>query len=160
MAATLQGWLRHVDDRGAVSAAPFDLAEQILPHLGAIILSYEDLLQSPDRREELDRATALLSSWALTVPQVAVTRGAAGAALFQAGQRARQFPGYPAVEVDPTGAGDVFAAAFLVSLYRTGDAAAAMDFANQVAACSVEQLGVAGIPTCVEVLARFGRSIS
>jgi sugar/nucleoside kinase (ribokinase family) len=89
-----------------------------------------------------------------------VTRGAAGALLFLEGhQPAARFPGYPAHEVDPTGAGDVFAGAFMIQLYRTGDAAAAVDFANRVAACSVEAPGVDGIPTYEEALARFAGSI-
>ena len=82
-----------------------------------------------------------------------VTLGASGALLFQAGQAPRAFPGYPAHEVDPTGAGDVFASAFMVQVHKTGDAAIAVDFANRVAACSVERLGA--IPTCMEALARF-----
>ncbi|MGO8947965.1 MAG: PfkB family carbohydrate kinase [Ktedonobacterales bacterium] len=188
VAATPQGWLRHVAAGGAVSPAPFHLADRILPCLDAMILSYEDILvspdnlpvsarhataanpagdpTSPDRQDpgeqptELDLANKLVSSWAQTVPLVAVTRGAAGAVLFQAGRTSQAFPGYPAHEVDPTGAGDVFAAAFLVKLYRSGDAAVAMDFANRVAACSVEQFGVDGIPTYEAALARFGQSIS
>jgi sugar/nucleoside kinase (ribokinase family) len=55
---------------------------------------------------------------------------------------AEHFPAYPAVELDPTGAGDVFAASFLCSLYRHGDPREAVNFANRVAAYSVEAMGV------------------
>jgi sugar/nucleoside kinase (ribokinase family) len=41
----------------------------------------------------------------------------------------------------------------MVQVHKTGDAAIAVDFANRVAACSVERLGA--IPTCMEALARF-----
>jgi sugar/nucleoside kinase (ribokinase family) len=48
--------------------------------------------------------------------------------------------------VDPTGAGDVFAAALLCHLYRHGDPREAVNFANYVASFSVGQVGVEGIP--------------
>jgi sugar/nucleoside kinase (ribokinase family) len=58
--------------------------------------------------------------------------------------------------VDPTGAGDVFAAAFLCHLHASGNPREAADFANRVAACSVEKIGFASIPTRAEVVDRFG----
>ena len=171
LAATPQGWLRRTDSIGRVSPAPFDMARQILPFLQVMILSYEDVLpasalatastsSSASTTAEaatraVEQAQELVSDWARIVPLVVVTRGAAGALLFQKGHPPRAFPGYPAREVDPTGAGDVFAGAFMAQLCRTGNSAAAMDFANRVAACSVEALGVGGIPTYEEALARF-----
>jgi 1D-myo-inositol 3-kinase len=154
LAATPQGWLRRTDSIGRVSPAPFDMAGQILPFLQAMILSYEDVMVDTMTRG-VEQAHELVSDWAHIVPLVVVTRGAAGALLFQKGHQPRAFPGYPAREVDPTGAGDVFAGAFMAQLYRTGSLAAAMDFANRVAACSVEALGVDGIPAYEEALARF-----
>jgi sugar/nucleoside kinase (ribokinase family) len=53
--------------------------------------------------------------------------------------------------VDPTGAGDVFAAAFFINLFETNDAWASARFANQVAALSITRIGLAGIPTAEEV---------
>ncbi len=169
LAATPQGWLRRIDSAGAVSAVPFDLADKILPHLGAMILSFEDIRESPadfssgqnetlELLENRHSGHTILSGWLEDVPLIAVTRGAAGAVLYQRSELPREFPGYPAREVDPTGAGDVFAAAFLVQLYKTGDAGAAMDFANRVAACSVESVGVGGIPTYATAVSRFGIS--
>jgi sugar/nucleoside kinase (ribokinase family) len=159
LAATPQGWLRQTDTSGRVLAAPFDMAGRILPHLQAMILSYEDVMADDMTRGGVEQAHALISDWARTVPLVVITRGAAGALLFEEGRQPRAFPGYPAQEVDPTGAGDVFAGAFMVQLYRTGNSAAAMDFANRVAACSVEAMGVDGIPTYEEALDRFADSI-
>jgi 1D-myo-inositol 3-kinase len=159
VAATPQGWLRHADSIGRVLPAPFDVAGRILPFLQAMILSYEDVMVDAMTREAVEQAHATVSDWARIVPLVVVTRGAAGALLYQEGHQPRAFPGYPAREVDPTGAGDVFAGAFMVQLHRTGNPAAAMDFANRVAACSVEALGVGGIPTYEEALARYADSI-
>jgi sugar/nucleoside kinase (ribokinase family) len=67
-------------------------------------------------------------------------------------------PGFPAVEVDPTGAGDVFAAAFLVRLQETEDPVQAARFANAVASFCVEGPGVAGIPTREQVEERLSIS--
>ncbi len=60
-------------------------------------------------------------------------------------------PAFPATERDPTGAGDVFAAALLVRLHETGDPLDAARFAARVAAASIEGRGVSMVPTRVEV---------
>jgi 1D-myo-inositol 3-kinase len=155
-AATPQGWLRRWDADGLVSARDLGLVEQVLPLLGALILSYEDLPPSTDT----GGSDALLQKWALTVPLVVATCGRNGAVLFRKGEGPTPFAGYPAQEIDPTGAGDVFAAALLVELYRAGDPGAAVDFANRVAACSVEHAGVGGIPTREELYRRFDMGVS
>ena len=85
-----------------------------------------------------------------------VTRGPDGALLYSRPSRIEAFPGYPVTEVDPTGAGDVFAAAFLCAFRDGGDARVAMDFANRVAAYSVEYVGSTGIPTRADLVRRFG----
>jgi sugar/nucleoside kinase (ribokinase family) len=54
-------------------------------------------------------------------------------------------------EVDPTGAGDVFAAAFFVRLLNTRDPWEAARFANRMAAVSVTRPGMQGVPTSDEV---------
>jgi sugar/nucleoside kinase (ribokinase family) len=53
--------------------------------------------------------------------------------------------------VDPTGAGDVFATAFLIRLAETGDPGQAARFANVTASFSVEGWGMAAIPTRLQV---------
>ena len=50
-------------------------------------------------------------------------------------------------EVDPTGAGDVFATAFAVRLFETEDLQEASDFASVVAGLSVRSQGVSQIPS-------------
>lgn len=164
VAATPQGWLRRWDVTGRVFPGPLADAAALLPHLRALILSREDLLPAPDIPPDAlplgvpcdaPEADTLIASWARTVPLVVVTRGPAGALLHIGGNTPVSFPGYPARELDPTGAGDVFAAAFLSELHITGDPATAVDFANRVAALSVERPGADGIPTRAEVAARY-----
>ncbi|TMC60156.1 MAG: ribokinase [Chloroflexota bacterium] len=144
IAATPQGWLRRWDDAGRVSPTPWTAAEQVLPLLDVLILSHDDLL--PFAEGSRDEADAILTRWSAQVPLLVATDGRHGATLFQYG-RTERFEAYPVEEVDPTGAGDVFAAAFLCHLYQNGDPGAAVNFANCVASFSIEKAGVEGIPT-------------
>ena len=154
IAATPQGWLRRWDTDGRVWPTAWKSAEQILPLLDVLILSHDDLLPfAHDNRQEAD---AMLHEWSMHVPLLVATDGRHGATLFRRGTTQR-FPGYPVPEVDPTGAGDVFAAAFLTDLYRHGNAEQAVNFANCVASFSIEREGVEGIPTMEEVEGRIKR---
>lgn len=163
--ATPQGWLRRWDASGAVSPAPLALAGRILPSLDAMVLSREDVLPLPEAlalaadgvpRGDAE-AGALIADWARQVPVLAVTRGRDGATLYRRAAAPRHVSAYPAIEVDPTGAGDVFAAAFLCALADSGEPGSAADFASRVAAYSVEHPGASGIPTRAEVEDRWGR---
>lgn len=158
LGAAPQGWLRAWDADGRVRPRPLSAAdEQGLRRLSALILSREDLTGPGASGEALAEAERTLSEWARLVPLLAVTRGSDGAELWRDGGVER-FPGYLAREVDPTGAGDVFAATFLCALATMADAAAAVDHANQVAAMSVEGVGHSAIPTPEQVAARYATS--
>jgi sugar/nucleoside kinase (ribokinase family) len=161
VAATPQGWLRTWDGEGLVQPAPWDDADRVLPHLRALILSREDLsgpasaaVADTDAPEDTDAAAARrLAAWARPGLSLVVTDGAAGADLLVDGAVER-IPAYAAREVDPTGAGDVFAAGFLTALAGGADARAAVDFAHRAAAYVVERDGMDGIPTRAMVEAR------
>lgn len=162
VAATPQGWLRRWDAEGRVVAGPLERAGDLLPHLGALIVSREDLLSpagvgaAPGAPTTASEADQIIASWARCVPIVAVTRGAAGALLYEHGAEPAVYHGYPAHEVDPTGAGDVFAAALLAALVEGHSPGVAVDFANRAAALSVEHEGPASAPTRAELAARYG----
>ena len=152
IAATPQGWLRRWDDDGRVWPTPWQTADQLLPLLDVLILSHDDLLPFADgKRSEAD---AILTQWSTRVPLLVATDGRHGATLFRQGH-AQRFPSYPAQEVDPTGAGDVFAAAFLIHLHKHNDPEQAVDFANCIASFSIEQAGIQGIPTLEMVRQRY-----
>lgn len=154
VAATPQGWLRRWDEDGRVWPTPWVTAGYMLPLLDVLILSHDDLLPFADgNRTEAD---AILSRWSLQIPLLVATDGQYGATLFQHGTT-RHFPAYSAHEVDPTGAGDVFAASFLVHFYRHGNPYAAIDFANCVSSLSIEHEGITGIPSMEEVSERMRR---
>lgn len=152
LAATPQGWLRRQGADGRVWPAPWTAAEELLPLLDVLILSHDDVLSVAGKtRAEAD---AQLADWSTRLPLLVATDGRHGATLFERGT-AMHFPAYPATEVDPTGAGDVFAAAFLVHLHLHHDTHAAMRFAHCVAALSVEGPGIAGIPMLEQIQQRL-----
>jgi hypothetical protein len=85
---------------------------------------------------------------------VALTRGANGADIYLDGQL-HHIEAYPAVERDPTGAGDVFAAALLIRYHETRNPIKAAQFAAVVAAASVEGLGISTIPDRATIESRL-----
>jgi len=138
LGATPQGWMREWKEPlpGPVIYRPWNPAPEVLRRIDALVLSIEDV-----QGDE-----ALATSYARHCRLVALTRSVRGATLFVAGQPFQIDP-FPAVERDPTGAGDVFAAALLVRLHESGDPLAAARFAACVAAASVEGRGTSAIPT-------------
>lgn len=128
---TPQGWLRRWDNNGHVYARDWPAAPHVLPLAAAVILSEEDLLNE----HMLDQ----YRQWARLL---VLTQGEAGCTVFCGGE-VRQFPA-PSVEaVEATGAGDIFAAAFLIRLRQTaGNHGEAARFANEIASQSVTQAGL------------------
>jgi len=137
---TPQGWLREWDESGHVSASEWPEAAFTLQQSGAAVLSIEDVLGNEDRIEEMASASRIL----------VVTEGAAGARVYWNGD-VRRFRPPQELEVDATGAGDIFAAAFFIRLYLTRDPWESARFANQIAAASVTRRGLEGIPTPEEI---------
>lgn len=136
LGVTPQGWLRSWDEQGRVtqSAVPVAPALMRLPGSAVLVLSIEDLGYSP---------VPLLSYVKLTKLTI-VTRGVEPAHVYRHGTLT-QAPAIPALVVDPTGAGDVFAAAFFVRYAETHDAAQAARFAHAAAACAIEGHGTSAI---------------
>jgi sugar/nucleoside kinase (ribokinase family) len=130
-----QGWLRRWDEAGRVYPKRWDQAESILKAARVLVLSEEDLGEDFSPLEEYKRYTEI----------VVLTVAWRGCTVYWSGQ-AYPVPPRPAHEVDPTGAGDVFTAAFLIRLEETGDPLVSARFANVVASYSVEAPGVTGIP--------------
>jgi sugar/nucleoside kinase (ribokinase family) len=126
---TPQGWLRCWDGAGQVGIQAWRSAARILARADAMVLSREDV--GDDAQLERYLGLARLA---------AVTRSWQGATLYQHGGSAT-FPAYNVEEVDPTGAGDVFAAAFFIRLAETGDPHEAARFANAAASFCVQGEG-------------------
>ena len=137
---TPQGWMRAWDGTGRVRPARWENADDLLPHADAVVLSEEDVGGDEE----------LVARWAGLVPVLALTRGARGCTLYVRGEP-ENVDGFPAAEVDATGAGDVFAAVLFVELKRGVDPRAAARLANCVAARSVTRPGLSGTPTAEEI---------
>ncbi len=137
---TPQGWMRQRDAENRVSLKPWADSESALAKAGAVILSREDVNGDEELIEQMAHQTHIL----------AVTEGAAGSVLYWNGDR-RRFRAHEFTEVDATGAGDVFAAAFFVRLLKTRDPWEAARFATLLASHSVTRIGLDGIPTVREI---------
>jgi hypothetical protein len=144
LAALPQGWMRQRGPGGLASPQPWEDADLVLPHVQSVVVSIEDI--EPFQKEALE--------WFQRVPVGAVTRGADGAVLFVNGER-YGVEADRAVEVDETGAGDVFATSLLIAYNRDGNAWDAAAAAACCAAASVEAEGVAGIPERAALEARI-----
>ncbi len=83
-----------------------------------------------------------------------LTKGAKGATVYHRGE-VRHLPALATIEIDPTGAGDVFAAAYSIELERSGDPYGAAHFANCVPSFTVEKRGTEGILTLEQVERRL-----
>jgi sugar/nucleoside kinase (ribokinase family) len=115
-------------------------AEQLLGSAGAVVLSLEDLQGDEGLIEELSEQCRLL----------VVTEGARGARVYW-NRDQRRVPAPKVEEVDPTGSGDIFAAAFFIRLFQTRDPWEAARYANFLASASVTRRGISGTPTQAEV---------
>ncbi len=142
--AVPQGWQRSRDVSGKVVVSPA-VPPGLSRRIDAAVIS------------EADVPAEHVEAWTETFSIVAVTRGRRGARVYANG-RARDIPPVAASEVDATGAGDVWAAAFAINLAETRDVAFAANFASAAAAISIERRGMLGIPTRDAVTARMGMS--
>jgi sugar/nucleoside kinase (ribokinase family) len=132
---TPQGWLRQWNVHGRVVPRRWTGAQSSLRRIDALFVSDEDLL---------GEASALRGQ--LGLPRLAVvTEGALGATLHYQGRTSR-FPVPETKALDPTGAGDVFAAAFMVRFEETENPEEAMRFANVAASLSTRTAGINSVP--------------
>jgi hypothetical protein len=139
-----QGWLREVRG-GRVQPRPFELDAPWL--IGDIVFVSEEDLEEPERAAE----------WLKYVPMVVLTRGARGVTIFDDDGR-HDFAAIPSDEVDPTGAGDVFATAFLVRWRETSDLSESARFASAAAALVVRGVGLDAVPWRFQVEALLATS--
>jgi 1D-myo-inositol 3-kinase len=141
--ASLQGWLRRLGPGGFIERhIPDDLA--FLAPCRAVFVSLEDLGAAAG--DVIARLTALC-------PIVAVTDGPNGAVVHDQGT-VHTIPAYPTREVEPTGAGDVFAAAYLIALARGESARAAGLYAACAASIAVEGHGPSSLHRLAETAGR------
>lgn len=144
---TPQGWVRSWDAKGCVSFSPWKDSEYILGQVTATVMSVEDVAGDERYAETLASQAQLM----------VVTRGAEGCTLFWRGERV-DIPAPRVPERDPTGAGDIFAAAFFIRLRLTRDPVEAAHFATRLASASVTRVGLDSIPAPDEVRVALGET--
>ncbi|MGD8487981.1 MAG: PfkB family carbohydrate kinase [Anaerolineae bacterium] len=130
-----QGFFRRWDEHGQVHYAEWTPSPALLEQLDVLVISELDV-PDPNR---------LVRDWGRYIRIIVVTQADQGATVYKSDEVCH-YPARPAQEVEPTGAGDVFTAAFLIRLAETGDPCQAAQFANVVASFSVEGIGMAAIP--------------
>ena len=145
LAVSPQGWMRKWDESGRVRAKAWQEAQDILPRTNVLILSEEDLGGYTER----------LSSYIALAPMVVLTRGEHGCTIYRKRERPLDVPAFPTALVDPTGAGDTFAAAFLIRYHETNDILQAARFANAAASLAIGSMGAENMPTRAQVEARL-----
>lgn len=138
---TPQGWLRELKANGVVQASDWPEADFVLSQADAVVISQEDILGDQVQIERMAANAGIF----------VVTAGAEGAELYQRGEQ-HLLPAPNTKQIDPTGAGDIFAAAFFIRLHFGDEALAAAQVATQLAARSVERVGLASTPTQDEIL--------
>jgi sugar/nucleoside kinase (ribokinase family) len=139
-----QGYLREWSVDGAIQPRAWEDADEIVPLVSGVVISEDDVagdLSAPRR-------------WARN-GRVYVTLAERGVLVLDRGTETT-IPGYGAERVvDPTGAGDAFAAGLAIALAdgRAPDDCAR--FANAVASFAVEDVGMSGLADLARVDARM-----
>jgi sugar/nucleoside kinase (ribokinase family) len=144
-----QGFFRRWDEQGQVYFTEWMPSEEVLRRIDVLVISELDV---PDPQ-------GLVRDWGRFVRIMVVTHAERGASAYEGGELCH-YPARPAQEVDPTGAGDVFTAAYLIRLAETGDPCQAAWFANGVASFSVEGPGLSGIPNRSQADAYLANALS
>lgn len=128
---TPQGWMRRWTDNGQVFARTWNEADEFLPLAAATFISDEDLV-TPSMLNDFRNFSKVL----------VMTQGPSGSIVYF-GDEVRSIPAPKVKTIDTTGAGDIYATAFLVRLHQTdGDPWEAARFANDIAAQSVTASGL------------------
>jgi sugar/nucleoside kinase (ribokinase family) len=123
---TPQGYMREWGIDGKVAFKAF-LDTDVLAAVDMLVLSKQDIAEAPELEYEFSKYTK----------HVIVTNGDSGGTYYYEGE-AIPYSAYPGVEIDPTGAGDVFAASLLSSLPLLNyDMNAAIRVAARLAALAV-----------------------
>jgi sugar/nucleoside kinase (ribokinase family) len=137
---TPQGWLREWDSSNYVHLINWETIKDFIAKADAVVLSYEDIQYDAESGKTMADHCRVL----------AVTKAAQGATVYWKNER-YDLPSIKSLEVDSTGAGDIFASAFFIRLYQTNNPVQAGIFANMVAAASITRRGINSTPTSTEI---------
>ncbi|MEQ8677556.1 MAG: PfkB family carbohydrate kinase [Aggregatilineales bacterium] len=138
---TLQGLLREWGNDGLVRFKRWFVPE-VIAELDFIVFSEEDILADPQLEQDI----------ASIAPCLIVTRAEKGGTIYRRGALPVNYASPHVEVVQPTGAGDVFAASLLAAYHQLdGNLPKAIDVAAELAAICVTRDGLLGVPTSAEV---------
>lgn len=128
--------MRYIGHDTRICRRRFEALERVAPKANVVLLSEDDVCV-----EDLPKLVRLS-------PALVLTRGRSGAELYwDGGQHHEHIPAFVKEEVDETGAGDVFGAAFLLKYHETEDLHESAFFASWVASFVVQGVGTEAIPS-------------
>ncbi|MQC27170.1 MAG: ribokinase [Chloroflexi bacterium] len=145
---TPQGWLREWREDGRVQASDWPEADHILAQSDAAVISLEDV----------NGDEGLVQRMATAAPILAVTEAAQGTRVYVNGEE-HALLAPQMKQLDPTGAGDIFATAFFIRLHYGDSPLEAARVATDVAARSVGREGLASTPTPDEIYDLFAEAL-
>jgi 1D-myo-inositol 3-kinase len=131
-----QGWLRTTDAQGLLIPTLHPDITHPARNIKAVVFSELDHPSAEDIARTLTQHVSL----------VALTRGSKGVTLFTPDAAPVSLPASPAVEIDPTGAGDVFGIVLGLSLHKGMPHTQAAAQAAYAAARVVEGPGLGNLP--------------
>ncbi len=130
MLITPQGFMRQWGPDGRIQFKRwFD--RDLLKRAQFVVLSEEDIAQAPDVEQEYRQHTEIL----------VVTQGDQGGRYYIQGEPF-YYQAHPTPTVDPTGAGDVFAAALVMAWHHTADVHRSIRVAARLSAHAITRHGV------------------
>lgn len=139
---TPQGWMRRWDAEGHVTSQASNWADAciLLSRANAVVISIDDVAGD----------WSIAHAWAAQTSTLVVTQGPLGCTAFRAGHSVH-VPAPHVPEVEPTGAGDIFATVLFIALQRGDALPAACALANCIAAQSVTRPRLSGVPTAADI---------
>jgi sugar/nucleoside kinase (ribokinase family) len=141
LAYSLQGWLRDWNEEGVIFPSSLPEGSELIGENAIGLLSIEDLGYDRSGLEELQRH----------FPTLVMTLGFRGVEIMKNGS-STIIPTPSTTEIDPTGAGDIFAAALVILWKIKGmGLAQSAQAASKLAAASVKKSGLASIPESWEI---------
>lgn len=134
-----QGLLRKINENKAIENIVIKNARPLLQDIDFLKLTGEEALLMANSKS-IEDAPKILSKMGPRI--VAVTFAEKGSVLYEEGELVERIPAYPVNAIDPTGAGDVYAAGFIYEYLKTKDIVKSGFFASAAASFMVENMGI------------------
>jgi 1D-myo-inositol 3-kinase len=143
VAIGLQGWLRSINSSKMVLSKKCTLSDEEYKKIDLVCMSEDDIIDQPDLLEKVIKLVHI----------VALTRGIKGCYFYRDGVKF-SYGTFSTNEVDPTGAGDVFASGLVLSLALGKSDVEACHIGAGLASVIIEDIGGNAFYRIVEGVSR------